>query len=203
MRTKFIMTRDMQTKDYAVYKQKEGLYQVFMQKIADNTFLVKGFKGRADKVSFFYKFTSSKVAGVEFTAKERIDNFVDAWIERIELQQADKIGRRASVSKLPRAEIGDIFVSSWGYDQTNVDYFQVVGTPSKCFVEVKEIAQQAVSGSEGMMSSQVMPIKDKFIKGWKLDGKEVRVRSAGDYIKVGDYSAKKFDGTSNYCSWYA
>lgn len=36
-------------------------------------------------------------------------------------------------------EIGDFFVSSWGYDQTNVDFYKVVGiTPSGKSVKVQK-----------------------------------------------------------------
>lgn len=48
-------------------------------------------------------------------------------------------------------KVGDYFSASWGYDQTNVDFFQVVELVGECSVRVKEvcpemIAEEAISG---------------------------------------------------------
>lgn len=37
-------------------------------------------------------------------------------------------------------EIGDVLYSSWGYDQTNIDYYQVVELVGKTMVSVRKIA---------------------------------------------------------------
>jgi len=43
-------------------------------------------------------------------------------------------------------EIGDLFYNSWGYDQTQVDFFEVVGlTPSGKSVRVQSIQQENVT----------------------------------------------------------
>ena len=36
--------------------------------------------------------------------------------------------------------VGDIFCATWGYDQTNVDYFVVVRLAGRTMVEVQQIA---------------------------------------------------------------
>lgn len=43
------------------------------------------------------------------------------------------------------AQIGDVFYSSWGYDQTNVDFYEVVRKTDKT-VFVREIEGQILSG---------------------------------------------------------
>ena len=45
-------------------------------------------------------------------------------------------------------KVGDILYSSWGYDQTNIDFYQVtaVGVHS---VKIREIEQKVVGGSTG------------------------------------------------------
>ncbi len=37
--------------------------------------------------------------------------------------------------------VGDIFVSSWGYEQTNVTFYQVLSVHGKKTVTVREIRQ--------------------------------------------------------------
>lgn len=56
-------------------------------------------------------------------------------------------------------KVGDIFSSSWGYDQTNVDFYQVVKVLNKS-VEV-----QRISGNEvptGMMQGETTPCVGAF-----------------------------------------
>lgn len=51
--------------------------------------------------------------------------------------------------------LGTIWATSWGYDQTNVEFFQVVRATEKS-VWVREIQQEARDG-------RVWPIKDAFL----------------------------------------
>lgn len=58
-------------------------------------------------------------------------------------------------------QIGMIFENSWGYDQTNVDYYQVVRiTPRGCYI--RPIGRKSVVGSDGFMSDSVVPDKNGF-----------------------------------------
>lgn len=59
-------------------------------------------------------------------------------------------------------KIGDVFVYSWGYEQTNVDYYQVVGLKGKATVLLRKIAK--VSGeSISFFSGYCTPAIDEFI----------------------------------------
>jgi hypothetical protein len=42
-------------------------------------------------------------------------------------------------------KVGDIFYSSWGYDQTNVDFYKVIRT-TKCTADLVEIGKTMVDG---------------------------------------------------------
>jgi hypothetical protein len=48
-------------------------------------------------------------------------------------------------------KVGDILHHSWGYDQTNCDFYQVVEA-KKASVILKKIGAKTVPGSEGFMS---------------------------------------------------
>lgn len=58
-------------------------------------------------------------------------------------------------------KVGDIFASSWGYDQTNVDFYQVVKTTAKTLT-LRQIEQKVVSG-QGSPSEKVVPRPNKFL----------------------------------------
>jgi hypothetical protein len=88
--------------------------------------------------------------------------------------------------------IGDILVSSWGYDQTNIDYFQVTKILGPQMVEIREIAKNYL-GSEGQQD-KVMPDKDHFV------GPAMRKKvSPGHYVRITSFqSASKWDGKPDY-----
>ncbi len=55
-------------------------------------------------------------------------------------------------------QVGDLFACSWGYDQTQVDFYEVVGlTPSGKSVRVKPVDQ--VVTSRGVGTDTVAPVK--------------------------------------------
>ena len=59
-------------------------------------------------------------------------------------------------------KVGDMYEMSWGYDQTNVNYFQVTRTSAKG-VWVREIGSKSVEGSEGFMCQNVVPNPNSFL----------------------------------------
>lgn len=59
-------------------------------------------------------------------------------------------------------KVGDILHHSWGYDQTNCDFYQVVEV-KKASVILRKIGAKTVEGSEGFMSESLMPEKDAFV----------------------------------------
>lgn len=60
-------------------------------------------------------------------------------------------------------KIGDIFHYSWGYEQTNANYFQVVALKGTKQVIIKEIAYQ-VTETTAFESYKVRPVKDSFLQ---------------------------------------
>lgn len=60
-------------------------------------------------------------------------------------------------------KIGDIFHYSWGYEQTNANYFQVVALKGTKQVIIKEIAYQ-VTETTGFESYKVRPVKNNFLQ---------------------------------------
>jgi len=100
--------------------------------------------------------------------------------------------------------IGKIYRRSWGYDQTNVDYFQVVRVTAKCVV-VREIASKQVSGTDcGGMSCYVVPDRNKFLP--VSPEKTCKINPTKDSITVGPRERACLvptDTTRAYCSWYA
>ncbi len=86
-------------------------------------------------------------------------------------------------------KVGDIFVEDWGYDQTNVDFYQVTKTTKK-MVEIKPIAGKMVG--EGH-KTRLVPDVDNFIEG---NYAVVSERKAGTRKLVQQYT--RYEETTTY-----
>lgn len=88
-------------------------------------------------------------------------------------------------------QVGDILVSSWGYDQTNVDFYEVVSVTER-EVGIREIAGKVIR-NDGSGSESVMPVPGAY------EGPVKRKRPGGSgghvYIRLTSFSsARKWDG---------
>jgi hypothetical protein len=82
-----------------------------------------------------------------------------SWIKRKEDEKSLKQQKRKDM--VNPYKVGDLLYSSWGYDQTNVDFYQVTKVGDKS-VWVKPIAGESVPNTSGHDSVNVRPLKDKF-----------------------------------------
>lgn len=113
--------------------------------------LFSAFSGRKGKPDFTYT----------FSAVEQLEGHLGRWVafhnavaERKALEQAQKAAWQ------PKLNIGDVFVSQWGYEQTNVDYYQVVAVNGK-FVDLRKIDKEVNFASE--KHGACRPIPDCFV----------------------------------------
>jgi hypothetical protein len=95
----------------------------------------------------------------------------------------------ATITTERPVEVGDIFASSWGYDQTNVDFYEVVSvTPSGKSVRIVPIGKEVVYG-EGTAYTRVKAVPGSASPDAKPDTKRVRESSYGGLvIKVASYA---------------
>ena len=97
--------------------------------------------------------------------------------------------------------VGDILVSSWGYDQTNIDYYQVVRV-TRATVTVRPIAAAAHSLDNGWTGT-VAPLPDQFT-GEAMRRKIQHGWSGGWGVRIDDVAnAWTWDGTPQRYSTYA
>ena len=57
-------------------------------------------------------------------------------------------------------QVGSILVSSWGYEQTNVDFYEVVKLLGPTMVAIREIDKKVVK--QGGPSDEVVPVPGAF-----------------------------------------
>lgn len=146
------------------------------------------FHGKAAKPDFHYRFRSA----------EHRSRKIAEYLE-IRREWANTKARHKAERSAPHTlKAGDILSSSWGWEQTNINYYQVTRVISPCSVEIREIAGK--SGPEtGFMTAYKTPVKDKFI------GEPMVKRSnSTNSVKIESYaSASPWDGKPDRYSWYA
>lgn len=156
------------------------------------------------KAKFFKEKTISHFVYPTIEAAEAAKKFVETqkfYTARRENEKSEKRQKNAEVKAVDFYKIGDVIVNSWGYEQTNINFFQVTGITNKT-IKIKEIGQTTEKGSEGFMSCRVLPEKNSFI----LDGKTYRLIIKAEGILSNPesyYYMHKWNGTSKYKSWYA
>lgn len=105
---------------------------------------------------------------------------------------------------MEQVHVGDFFYSSWGYEQTNIDFYQVTKKTAKT------VTLQPVSSirlDTGNMTAQEMPARDAF-KGnvhVPAEGKRCKMLGygSGPMVKVCDYEyAYLWDGKPKRSSSY-
>jgi hypothetical protein len=140
---------------------------------------LKAFSGRRLKPDFFHLFNTLEGAAA----------FQAQWYSKIceaaNAKQARKAAQKASPNPLA---VGDVLVASWGYDQTNYNYYQVlrlVGTQS---VEIQELkTSRDYNGAS--MSGDCVPLKNQFID--KPMVKRVNESGAVKVFSFGVWASKK------------
>jgi hypothetical protein len=100
---------------------------------------------------------------------------------------------------VPTLKAGDILDTCWGYDQTNVEFYQVIRVSGKTAV-LREIAQKSVNAT-GPYSGTVTAVKDQFLE---KEPEITRRILPGNCIRITECaSASLWNGEPAYCSWGA
>ena len=87
--------------------------------------------------------------------------------------------------------VGDILFTSWGYDMTIVDYYEIIKATGKSFV-VKHLKDKIVSGSR--QRGESMPILGEY-----ESDKEIRCKiSKYNYLKIDGEFAHLWNGKSQH-----
>ncbi len=98
-------------------------------------------------------------------------------------------------------KVGDIFYHSWGYEQTNIDYYQVVKTTKKT-ISLTRIKGEAEECNNSGMTGTVIALKDKFVDD-EVIRKTPYLLDSNWYVKFDYGIGKKWEGEAMRFSSYA
>jgi len=138
---------------------------------------------------------------------EKAHDRIERWFDGLNAHVAAVKDRRAKSFAGHTFKVGDIVTNSWGYDQTNVDWYRVTRT-SASYVWLREISAQVEE--TGFMSGRSVPhvdTTDADPTKWNFrdiaDRKEFRRKASGDHVTMRHGCGSKWDGREKYASWYA
>lgn len=150
-------------------------------------FLAMGYQGKRGKPDFHYNFKNV----------EQRQKYINEWIAKLEEIQVYKESRKVKRATFQHTlKVGDILYSSWGYEQTNIDFYQVVEVISQKTVRIQEIEGQGVGSEHGHDYGKITACKNEF-KGEPM----LKRVNLGNSITLTTYSnATPWDGNPMYYS---
>ena len=176
---------------------KQELGDTYSEESTDDTLIIKGithngkpmaavWAGRAEKPQIYATYPSEEYRD------EKIKEFLDRRAYR-----AQKTAERRKERRLTKdhdIKVGDIYYTSWGYDQTNIDFYKVVNVRGSR-IDLKELTQQYADRGNGGYDDRVVP-GDSF-----ADDKihTVSARADGTLTSLSSFEyLTKWDGNPKY-----
>ena len=93
-----------------------------------------GFRWHNKKKIWYAKQTADRLA----KAKELADGKVSKAAASAKAEPKEKVNKYG-------VKVGDLFYCSWGYEQTNVDFFQVIALVGESSVRIRQVAPKRIS----------------------------------------------------------
>lgn len=137
---------------------------------------------------------------------EWLNKFLENRLAIKASEEARKAEKKKALENNP-FQVGDLMYDSWGYEQTNIDFYQVIEVKNKSVVIQPIKGKMVPSQGYSSMAGLTAPVKDSFcgepikknVTAWVSNG------NPNYYLKskhgiINQYN-KGEEGV--YCSWYA
>lgn len=149
-----------------------------------------------------------------YRTKERMIESIQEFITRKEEVLNYQNDRKKKIAEARENmnhdyKVGEIYYDSWGYDQTNIDFYKVLEAGKKSITMVKIASKTAENQPSGYSSMSAFVVPNPDFKIGKPFKKIVQVRYWNDKISYGITSkhgcfSKYTEGKNGvYESWYA
>ena len=174
------------------------------------------------------KYTAKQRRVIDYLTSYGDTTKLEEYKQRLEKRNAANIAARQerkqkAAEAMKLVKVGDVFSCTWGYDQTNVDFFQVVALVGKNSVRVKQVCPvmvedeasgpMAANRTYAINAGEMLPATKHsvFIKD-QINGDVKRIQD-GSYrdevkpcIKLSSFAWAYPENpglTKHYESWYA
>ena len=178
------LERNPDAKHFTGYQGTDVEGFIFPPSPSSNYYQAAGFYGKQSKPAFNYLFKSFEAA------EKELDNLAAQRKRWMEMKRKQMQERKDYMHDYV---VGDILYSSWGYDQTNVNFYQVIAVQGKQ-VTLREVGSRSARSDAAYGADYVVATPDRFVgpamKKLVQQGGVVRINSS--------QSAYKWDGKPKY-----
>lgn len=151
-------------------------------KLSDAVAYIYASKTGKPCASIFFGKQSKPVARFAFRNEAERAKHVAEYFSRKQAHDARIKSGRDDDKKPHTLQLGQVLSASWGYDQTNIDYYQVTRVVSDRTVEVRKIRRDSRdTGWAGSMTGDCLPREDDF-----CSEPMTRRASANNVVKIDD-----------------
>lgn len=152
-----------------------------------------GYQGKAKKPAFDYAFP---------TADART-KYVSTWVQNVLAAEATKQQEREEKRAWEHGlTVGTILYGSWGYEQTQCEFYEVVEVRGKS-VFIRELCAEVVRANSSMSDFR-KPRPGCYFSETVLRRIPQRGYKGEPSVKLNDFChLSPWDGREAYCSWYA
>jgi len=134
-----------------------------------------------------------------FQTQEAAQKKIDEWFRSLSEHERLKAEWKAERNKPHSLKVGDIVYNSWGYDQTNIDFYQVVRV-SEHFVWLRKLCQE--TEEKGFMQGPTRPLPGQFASE-EVTQHHATEGKHGASVTFEYGAGCKYPGGDVWCSWYA
>lgn len=133
MRLSYQPSKESMTKGYMKIVPKDANVEFYVKDgYVTGTYYAMAFIGKSGKPAWNYQFRSL----------ERREAKIKEQIEASKASMVFKAEQRAERNKPHSLKVGDVLSSSWGYDQTNVDFYMITRVVGPHMVEAGRIGKK-------------------------------------------------------------
>jgi len=193
----------MRYPDFYKLEREEKTNEVYYGLIINRKYnttkpVVQIWQGKQSKPFVHYSYTDIE------SAEKSISGYKKRARDRYESVEEAKTAKKQALSNFKSSFTkGTILTASWGYDQTNVDFYEVIDVKGRT-VEIQEIGQNFTE--EAFMSGHTVPDVNRKI-GTPLK-KRICVTAYGNGVKEtikinSSVRLSIWDGKPKYSSYYA
>jgi hypothetical protein len=165
-------------KDAAKIASKRSAAVVYVYVTANGKPAAIGYAGKSAKPAFWNSFRTT----------EHRANHVREWIIGQDKMAEAKVARVEQKKAMQAAghglKVGDVLYSSWGYEQTNIDFYEVVRLVGKASVAIRAIARESVETLS--MQGKCVPVPGSYTGEEMV--KRPTVTTHGVHVRITSYS---------------
>lgn len=133
-----------------------------------------GFSGRREKPDFHLRFHT----------EARMSGHLEQWKTKLLAKKEHRAAERAAQHSQRSLAVGDVLRSSWGYEQTNVDFYEVIALVGTMSVKVRPIKDERREDVQ-LMTGVCWPLPGQYAGGEftarVTRGNAIKVRGFGVY----------------------